>query len=534
MTRGFGRDVKGILRAGRGAARPRRRCVAALATALTVAVSTLGAGCGVHATKRTSMSTPVLPSSPGAFSPSVRADCPALPAGWVRTENTRPGGLGWRAATPGVASAVGWTDRASVSCGQKVRLFVTTNAANFRVEAWRLGVYGGRGGRLIWRSARLPGRGQPRAQLVSAGREVVAPWRVSTTIAISRRWIPGDYLLELRTPSGRSGLVPLTVRPPAGSHVDLTFVNATGTWQVYNRWGGYSGYAGPSGFASRSLVVSADRPYDAHLRLDYLDGELPLLRELEQLGWDTYTETTADLDSGNIGGRPRAIIFGWHDEYVTGPGRRTLQRAANSGINLGFFGANQIYWRPRYPVTGAGTVDLRQQIIDRLPADDPYRNDAALATTRWRDAPIDQPEQNLLGEQANPTCLNVDAPMTVTGSWLFHDIGLRLGQSLPHLVYDEVDAVRGTRTSGVQVLASSAPRCPQRLLRTRQDTTLRRLESGAVVFDAGTLGWVCTLGDECPWGRAPTWERQAVTAMTRNVLQRLARAPADGRVAPPA
>jgi len=42
-----------------------------------------------------------------------------------------------------------------------VTLYVSSTAPRFRVEAYRMGYYGGKGGLLVWRSAEVTGRDQP-------------------------------------------------------------------------------------------------------------------------------------------------------------------------------------------------------------------------------------------------------------------------------------------------------------------------------------------------------------------------------------
>src|SRR5512132_2863292 len=94
-----------------------------------------------------------------ATAPTARAH-PAR--SWVIVENRRPGTSGWRIAHPGPADAIeGWADHVSAAAGERVRLYVSTTAPRFQVRAYRMGWYGGRGARLVWRSPPLPGRRQP-------------------------------------------------------------------------------------------------------------------------------------------------------------------------------------------------------------------------------------------------------------------------------------------------------------------------------------------------------------------------------------
>src|SRR5207248_144049 len=85
-------------------------------------------------------------------------------AGWVKAENAKPGDRGWNLENtsnqpPGAIE--GYADHVSAVSSDTVNLFVSTVASSFHVEAYRMGWYGGDGGRLIWRSPELPGTKQP-------------------------------------------------------------------------------------------------------------------------------------------------------------------------------------------------------------------------------------------------------------------------------------------------------------------------------------------------------------------------------------
>jgi hypothetical protein len=97
------------------------------------------------------------------LAPTPRAAVrPGTGAGWVARENQRPGTTAWRISQIGAPGAIeGWADHASAASGDRMRLFVSTTAPRFRIEAYRMGWYGGLGARLVWRSALLPGHQQP-------------------------------------------------------------------------------------------------------------------------------------------------------------------------------------------------------------------------------------------------------------------------------------------------------------------------------------------------------------------------------------
>src|SRR2546421_8888327 len=95
-----------------------------------------------------------------AKSPKGGPDDP-LHAKWVVAENAKPGTPDWQIANAGEPGAIeGYANVVSAQHGDKVALHVSTRASQFHVEAYRMGWYGGQGGRLVWRSGDIPRKQQ--------------------------------------------------------------------------------------------------------------------------------------------------------------------------------------------------------------------------------------------------------------------------------------------------------------------------------------------------------------------------------------
>ena len=79
----------------------------------------------------------------------------AVAANPISTENALPGTTAWEPHSQGLANAdqhalEGYASEVSVQPGETVHLHVSTNpVARYRVEVYRLGWYGGTGGRLV-------------------------------------------------------------------------------------------------------------------------------------------------------------------------------------------------------------------------------------------------------------------------------------------------------------------------------------------------------------------------------------------------
>src|SRR5205085_12329246 len=152
----------------------------------------------------------------------------------------------------------GYADKVSAQAGDRVTLFVSTDAPAFQVQAYRIGYYGGLGGRLIWKSPNVPGGKQAKADRESQTNMIDAKWTPSLTVAITAAWPQGDYLFKLVSGNGPQQYVPLTIRDDR-STAAFVVQNSVTTWQAYNLWGGSDLYEGKNGsggsdFEHRSRV----------------------------------------------------------------------------------------------------------------------------------------------------------------------------------------------------------------------------------------------------------------------------------------
>lgn len=473
--------------------------------------------------------TPVL-----SFTRPYACTVPREP-GWIAAENQLPGGIGWRPPKRVPSGLIeGWADHVSAVCGDTVRLHLSADSASVRVEAWRMGWYGGAGGRLIWTSGPAIGGLAPRPTFIRATDTVsAANWPVSLAVPIDGRFVPGDYVFRLVGAGREVAYVPLTVRDDA-SHAALVIQNSTATWQAYNLFGEYSLYRGPAGYADRSRMVTFDRPYVGFGDGQFFGFELPLVQYVERKGYDVTYWTDNDLDR-----RPglllnhKALVTLTHDEYWSVPMRDGLARALGAGVNVALLGANNMYWRARFEPAASGPD--RNLVVYRDGLKDPvYRKNPALATTLWAYPKGVSPPQALLGSSYG--CSGADAPLVVMapGAWPFAGTGVRQGDRFPHLVYREYDRfIRGLPAPGpVQILAHSPAYCSYARPGTQvyADLTYTTWASGAGVLDVGTMGWICQLDASCVYDHNARTQA-FVQRVTGNVLDAFGAGPA-GRAHP--
>lgn len=439
-------------------------------------------------------------------------------------------GSAWRIPDANEGGIEGFADSTSVSPGQAVQLFVSTSAPTFVVRAFRMGWYRGIQGRLVWTSPTTRGRHQSPPSLVGAATHTMAArWSPSLSVTTTG-WLPGDYLLRLDAAGHHQSFVPLTVRAPSAAG-RVVLLNAVTTWQAYNLWGCCNLYQGGDGsFDARSRAVSFDRPYaNGSGAGEFIDRELPAVAEAERLGLPLDFVTDVDLqDSPHLLDGARAVISMGHDEYWSPTMRAAITAARDAGTNLASLGANAIYRRIRFASTALGPNRL--EINYKVASEDPLNGkDDTAVTANWPDAPAADPESSLLGNQYGcfPGRTRVAGVIVDPGNWLFAGVPVTHGERLPGLVGPETDAVQlGYPTPRpIEVLMHSPTNCPGNSP-SHADVSYYVAKSGAGVFDAGTIDWVCTMGGGSCHGRISGPTHRVTLQVTDNLLRAFARGPA--------
>jgi hypothetical protein len=451
-----------------------------------------------------------------------------LRAEWVVAENAKPGSGDWQIAQTGEPGAIeGYASAVSATQGETVTLYVSTRAQSFHVEAYRMGWYDAKGGRLVWKSADVPGKRQAPPTVTPGVNLVEARWDPSLKVPVDTNWPPGCYLLKLVAPAeGVAQWVPLTVRDDK-SRAAFLMMNAVTEWQAYNEWGGYSLYYGTGrggrSFENRGRIVSYDRPYDQLGGAgDFVGLEFPLIQLLEGRGYDVSYTTNVDVHrEPQLLQQHRVLLSPGHDEYWSKPMRDGAEAARDHGVNLAFFGANAAYRQIRFEPSPVGPD--RHQVCYKSASEDPMRNtDPSLVSVNWRDAPLNRPEESMIGQQYE--CNPVEADMVVTdpGAWVFEGTGVTAGQVLPGVIGPEYDRHMATPQSpkNVQILAHSPVTCHGRA--SFSDMTYYTAPSGGGVFASGSIWWITKVtppGPDSPFN-------PVVTAVTENVLRVFGAGPA--------
>ncbi len=443
----------------------------------------------------------------------------------IATENENLGTSSWQ-IPPGRGSTIqiqAYANATSISPGQRLTFYVSTQmeGMNYSISIYRLGWYGGLGGRLMSFQDNLIGHTQgfydpSSRQLInctscsvdSSTGLIEANWHPSYTFVVPFDWTTGVYLAKFTDFSNRQTYVPFDVL----GNTDSTYVVVTPdtTSEAYNYWGGSSLYVYYSNNVltaglSRGVKVSFDRPYTPAFGANYvLLYELNTIRWLEQEGYDISYISDLDLQKA-----PRQLLqhrtyisFG-HDEYWTKEMRDGVEYARDHGVGIAFLGADSAYWQMRFEPDHAGVADrtvvcYKVSSGSDLSRDPFYGKDNSRVTALWRDPLLNRPENALIGVMFSNLNQETNFPWQVSlraSSALLADTGLRPGQAYGcGLVGYEWDAVfdNGFSPPGLQVLGTS------HVLSTTNhadvsNTTYYIARSGAMVFATGSVYWARAL-----------------------------------------
>jgi hypothetical protein len=406
-----------------------------------------------------------------------------------------------------------------------------------------MGWYGGRGGRLVLRSARLALVAQPPCVHRSSTGLTECDWHATLTFPIPQALTSGVYIVKLHASTGAQSdclFVVRPVHPPA-----LLVQIPTATYEAYNAWGGDSLYPGGgrrvglSG-TDQGVEVSYDRPYDSQTGAgQFFIREVAAVRFLERYGYPVGYTTGDSLDGDPLEARgARALIDVGHSEYWSAGEERAFESARERGTSLLFLSSDTSAWRVRFAAatrasSQAGERDHRIIAYKELAALDPDRGAPS--------GPFPLGGAPLVGSaydgcitprvaQSGPPVYRYYSWRPSPGlkpAWLFAGSGITASSSIPGIVGYELDERTPSTPPGTTVVGSGAGACmpesePSPVHGSLAESTLYTAPSGALVFATGTLGWEYALSP-VPQASpdAPIAADPRVVAMTRNLIARV-------------
>jgi hypothetical protein len=486
----------------------------------------------------------------------------------IVSENARPGTSDWALDRPATTREIeGYASATSVARGGVIDLYVNTAAPSFVLEVFRVGWYQGLGARRVLGPTSVPGTEQVMPEMDPTTGLVDCAWvrPFALTTANPRDpsdWASGVYLARLTaSDSAAQSYILFVVRDDARAAELLVQLSVT-TYQAYNPWGGKSLYHWGSSARQRATKVSFNRPYAANPQNpaaafgmgagEFLTNLQPhpdaykvsnaawdcnMLRWLEREGCDLGYCTNLDTHAtpGLLLGCKAWLSIG-HDEYWSWEMRRHVEAARDTGVNLGFFGANCAYWQVRFEPSPASRSAERIMVCYKKAARDPLAAaHAERATDKWRSAAVGRPEEQLIGVMYAGDPVDADIVVAAARHWVFAGTGLEPGSHLPGLLGYEVDGAHGQGPAGAEILAAS----PWTALTDAgrhgvAHMSLYTAASGALVFAAGSIQWAWGLDDFNVPALRSSRLSAAAQQTSRNILARFvsSAAPAERRGSP--
>lgn len=418
----------------------------------------------------------------------------------------------------------GFASATSVYPGEQIDFKVSLNPVGaYTIDIYRMGYYGGKGGRHYHHIGPLDGSPQT-VPMETVERLRECEWGTAASLVIPEDWPSGVYLAKLSRdiPQPAQSYIIFVVRRhgPADIIVQVSDL----TWQAYNKWPGinslyddgtpYLWYQGPN------VRVSFDRPYAKYCQIvdaplscgtgEFLLWEFPLAYWLESEGYDVAYCSNVDLHrESDWHEKCRAFVSVGHDEYWTRQMYDNATAARDKGVSLLFLSGNTMY----------------HEIATYGGEHGSFRSFARYK--RFTD------EHELMGSSTFGPGYG-DWTVVKPGHWLFEGTGMKSGDSIPGLIGWEYHGAPFKEIEGLEVVAES------KLIRTPQPDDFDHPKPehgihGAViypgpqgnwVFNAGTIWWANGLSS--PPGHIPaagTFGRTQgvdgrVQTITRNLLAR--------------
>jgi hypothetical protein len=465
----------------------------------------------------------------------------------IQQENAKPGSTDWQLTRMRLDSSAGfrasiiegYCSRQSVKAGETLDFFVSTQpAAQFKIEIFRTGYYGGRGARLMTELGPFVGKTQPTPE-IGTKRLRECQWEKSASLKIPADWISGVYLGRLTTipdsadqPYWQSYVVFIVTDDRAA---DILFQCSDNTWQAYNRWpDNYSLYTDPKGNQGPWSDVSFDRPYAKYAQIyenpqsvgsgEWLCFEFPAGYWLEQHGYDVTYCSNCDLITPDHGLKCKAFISIGHDEYWDIRQYESVVKMRDAGVNLLFLSGNSVCWVTPFSPNAAGIPNRR------IFRGGPFGGDYKYAVDREKEHgpyPHRGPDEGYLMGARNIDPVNGGGDWTCTKPehWIFEGTGMKKGDAIPGLIGWEYHGDPPTDIPGLEVVAGGTAwqggRNPQQWA-----ATIYPGPKGNFVFNASTIWWA--QGMSKPPGHMPVWSHYSrphgadarVQRITENLLKK--------------
>lgn len=449
-------------------------------------------------------------------------------------ENSKAGSSGYHLRAPTADDEVlsGYARQDSVAAGETLQVCILSKqAALVSAEVYRLGWYGGTGGRLMQQIAPVSVDQTARATTNGVTGETDLRLTPSLQITIPLDWLSGLYVIRLENGDGVDTHVTFAVKD--SRNADVVFSQPILTYAAYADTPGPNGKslydhnssgAQTSRGTQRATEISLDRPYRANGSGDLFVFDHHLVMWIEQQGYDVTYVTNLDIDrSPATLRRGKVAVLSGHDEYWTQRMMDAYVDARDAGVHIANLGANNGYWRVR--VTASRDGRARRKVICFKYADG---ENSDTPTVLFKDT--DTPLQLLFGvdfmDFFSDTETGPYAPIVPVEveHWFWEGTDALRDQPIESALIMGYEVDRRNfdvplPANTEYTLLASSPFEGEDKGRNWCHSIIYRSVSGAWVFSGGTTSW--------GWGlNRPGFAHPAIDRATRNLFSRMIGNPA--------
>jgi len=470
----------------------------------------------------------------GAF-----ADVPTASSDIIRRENEKRGTRDWMLKNARIDPATkyrcpwieGYCSHASVQSGNTILFHVSCNPSSpFTIDLYRLGYYGGAGGRLVKSLGPFEGKTQPDPP-VGEKRVRTCDWDSCAEVRIPENWVSGVYVGKLTAErDGTQSYVIFIVRD--NRKADFIFQCSDNTWQAYNRW--------PSQFSlydngqhqwywGGGVLVGYQRPYGKYCQIvdaplstgsgEFFLWEFPFAYWMESLGYDVTYISNLDTHRDPKGlMRARGFLSVGHDEYWTIEMFNHVKSAINSGVNVAFFSGNA--------VCGRILFDEKKRAFERVGVFGPPGGTREFEQMKSLEHKRPYANELVGAHSTGPVTGGADWVCTRPEHWIYADTGMEKGDRIPGVIGWEYHG-DPAKIPGLEIVATGptqiAPGQPNGGTYT---ATVYPGPRGNFVFNAATCWWADGLSAPPGYVRPkayvePKGPNRLAQQITKNVLQRM-------------
>jgi hypothetical protein len=433
------------------------------------------------------------------------------PVNALAQENAKPGTLEWQlqytgfdtpasmASYPMVRylrsiSIEGYANKTSLYPGESIDFKVSLNpGGKFFIDIYRMGYYGGKGGRHMKRLGAFDSTPQE-VPLMTHERLRECKWKTNTTFQIPTDWKSGIYLAKLSRdePYGKQSYIIFVVKENRKS--DILFQVSDITWQSYNKWpfrdSLYDDGSTAVWYTGTGVRVSFDRPYAKYPQLfdaplsagsgEFLLWEHPLAFWLEENGYDVTYCSNLDLHfDSKLLNTSKAMISIGHDEYWSQEMFDNVTKARDNGLSIAFLSGNSV----------GGRIDFFDS-HDGIPG---------RVFTRSKERLFEN-EETLMGNTSYGVGFG-DWQVTKANHWIYQGTGLKNGDKIPGIIGWEYHGLPVAKIPGLEIVAQGPLSQPSK---QPHAAVIYPGPKGNWVFNAGTIWWAEGLSN--PPGHIPAGE----------------------------